>query len=350
MKKFTKKCMAALLSGAMLFGMSVSVFAEDSKTISVTDDASKVEKIWNVAENGLFNDTESFNFTLAYTDADGIGTNATAVPQYEDSDFASKVVTITDTWKTDADNGTSASSEIDYTTLFDGITFSAPGLYHFTLSENVGTNPNISYSDATYYLDVQVVWDDVVAGTLKIGGIVTKNNPDATSTEDGKVSKAAFVNSAADSERLTVSKAVAGNSANKNDEFTFTVELNAATASGTYSTSLENVTVTAGQATTFTLKHGQTFVINNLPIGAEYTIIETDAKNYDKTEVDVNNGEKTENKVAESEIVEGTNTVAYTNTDNAVTPTGIFLQYAPYVLLLGAAVLGCFVFFRRRRA
>lgn len=350
MKKFTKKCMAALLSGLMLFGMSVSVSAADGHTVSVTDTTSKVEKTWNVAENGLFNDEETFEFTLAYTGADAVGTNDTAVPQNADGNFTSKTVTMTDTWKTNANNGKSASSEITYATLFEGITFSAPGLYHFTLSENKGANPNISYSDAVYYIDVQVVRDSVDEDTLKIGGIVTKNKADAESTDAGKVSKAAFVNEAADSKSLTVSKTVAGNSANKNDEFTFTVELDANTASGTYSTNVSNLTVTAGQQATFTLKHGQTFVINNLPIGAKYTITETDAKDYDQTEVAVNSGQKTESKVAESTIVDGTNTVAYTNTDNVATPTGIFLQYAPYILLLGVAILGCFAFFRRRRA
>lgn len=42
-------------------------------------------------------------------------------------------------------------------------------------------------------------------------------------------------------------------------------------------------------------------------------------------------------------------TVNYTNTRNAVSPTGIVMNVAPYVLLVVVAAAGCFVFLRKRR-
>lgn len=46
------------------------------------------------------------------------------------------------------------------------------GNVSFTLSENAGTNPNISYDTATYEIIVQVVWKDNFEG-LKINGVST---------------------------------------------------------------------------------------------------------------------------------------------------------------------------------
>ena len=49
--------------------------------------------------------------------------------------------------------------------------------------------------------------------------------------------------------------------------------------------------MTNGEKTTFTLEHGETFEIKNLPAGADYTVNEIDPKGYDTTNVSVN-GEK----------------------------------------------------------
>ena len=39
----------------------------------------------------------------------------------------------------------------------------------------------------------------------------------------------------------------------------------------------------------------------------------------------------------------------FTNTRNAVSPTGLIMDIAPYVLLVVVAAAGCFVFLRKRR-
>ena len=63
---------------------------------------------------------------------------------------------------------------MSYSTELD---FTAPGLYHFMLRENPGHNPNIAYSDQSYLLDVQVVWETEdngsQTGNLKVSGIAT---------------------------------------------------------------------------------------------------------------------------------------------------------------------------------
>ena len=260
---------------------------------------------------------------------------------------ATKTAQITSAWKTKAAGGASSSETLSYDELFDGIRFTAPGLYHFTLSENPGHNPNIAYSDQLYLLDVQVVWETEDTGSqtgnLKVSGIAT-----TSAATNQKSEGAGFENTEADAESLKITKTVSGSAANKNDEFTFTVVVNG--IDGTYSTNKADVTVTNGEKTTFTLKHGETFEIKNLPAGADYTVKETDSKGYDTTNVSVNGENAVESKSANGTInLDATNTVAYTNIDTVTPPTGVILHFAPVLLAFAAAFGGCLVFFRRKR-
>ena len=71
MKKFTKKLVASMLSTAMLMGMSLNAFAANSQTqgISVngySGPGRQITNTWSVAENGLLNDSETFDFALEY--------------------------------------------------------------------------------------------------------------------------------------------------------------------------------------------------------------------------------------------------------------------------------------------
>ena len=340
MKKFAKKLAAALMAGTLILGMAATSFAAETP-VTVTSD-NELEKTWNVAENGLFNDTEKFEFTLKYDDADKVGTNETATPQYNGGNMTTKSVEIGTTWKTNAEGGTSATASLSYTDLFKGITFSAPGLYHFTLAEVEGTNPNIAYDGSSYTIDVQVVWNEKNDG-LVVETVQTTDNSDKEKTDDGN---AAFVNDAADNSDLTITKTVSGNAANKNDVFTFNVTVSG--IDGTYSTNVDGTTITNGTTTEFTLKHGDRFVIKNLPVGATYTITEEENRAYQTTEI---NGEEVANKTAKGTITIGSDdvTVAYENIATVASATGLFLNFAPFVLIFAVAVAGCFVFFRSRR-
>ena len=72
-----------MLSTAMLMGMSLTAFAANSQTqgISVngySGPGRQITNTWSVAENGLLNDSETFDFALEYTGSDAIGTNASS--------------------------------------------------------------------------------------------------------------------------------------------------------------------------------------------------------------------------------------------------------------------------------
>ena len=89
----------------------------------------------------------------------------------------------------------------------------------------------------------------------------------------------------------------------------------------------------------FTLKHGETASLTNLPYGMTYTVTEDDytAEGYTTT------------KTGDSgTIAADTVTAAFTNTKGGTVDTGVLLDSAPYVVLLLLAAGGAVLFLRRR--
>lgn len=237
-------------------------------------------------------------------------------------------------------DGKTAKGSMNFEELFSGITFSAPGVYIFELKEVPGNNPNIVYDNSVYTVKVQVTWDDVDSGDLKIEAIKIY---DATAA---KKDTAAFNNTPnTNVGTLNVTKIVAGNSANTNDVFTFKVTLGGVT--GTHSATINGVATTPAQNgdNTYTLKHDETLVINNLPVGATYTVTETDAKGYTVTDSQTTTAEN----LAEGAIASGANGVTFTNTKNVQPIMGVFMDVLPYALIVVVAAAACFFFMTRRR-
>lgn len=242
----TKRFFSIVMAALMVLCMTATALATEPVAptpIGIGTDtpgaAQNVTKIWTAASVNQLNDTEVFEFELEYVNADQVGTNPTAVPQYNSADFVSKTVEITHTWQTSATvnpNGSASASNLrGFVSLFSGITFSAPGAYNFTLEEVAGTNPNIVYSNAVFNITVYVAWaldsNGHPTNELAITGIVTNS-----SAGEKQASGPTFTNTAADAANLTVSKNVTGNAANVNDYFEFTVNITGG-ASGTYAIS-----------------------------------------------------------------------------------------------------------------
>ncbi len=119
---------------------------------------------------------------------------------------------------------------------------------------------------------------------------------------------------------LTISKEVTGpvSTGHENDTFKFTVEAKVGETklSGTYSTNSGTVTTvkfTDGKSDEITLKGGESITIQGLPVGTEFTVVETKDDNYTTTISDDSGDDKTDGK---GTIAEGNSdvTVAFTNT------------------------------------
>lgn len=102
----------------------------------------------------------------------------------------------------------------------------------------------------------------------------------------------------------------------------------------------------------FTLAHNERLHVYGLT-NEVYTVDETVA-NADSYVTTIKNGSSDINTENAPDGVTNTfngtdTTIAYTNTREAVSPTGLIMDIAPYALLVVVAAAGCFVFLRKRR-
>ncbi|HES4240098.1 TPA: pilus ancillary protein 1 [Streptococcus pyogenes] len=147
--------------------------------------------------------------------------------------------------------------------------------------------------------------------------------------------------------KLTISKTVTGTIADKKKEFNFEIHLKSSDGqaiSGTYPTNSGELTVTDGKAT-FTLKDGESLIVEGLPSGYSYEITETGASDY---EVSVNGKNAPDGKATKASVKED-ETVAFENRKDLVPPTGLTTDGAIYLWLLLLVPLGLWVWLIGRK-
>lgn len=339
MSRLKKNVVAAALAGSMVIALPGAAFAT-----TVEDNGFTVDKTWKAASNTQLNNTEAFTFQIEFMGADKVGTWE---PTALSTDV--KTRTLTAKWQELANGGDSASAKLAAKDLFEGYEFEAPGVYKFTLTEETGGNPNIVYATNSYNVEVSVAMPDnyPTDTTPVIKKIQVKDG-------ENKADKAAFTNDKKANKSLTVSKKVAGTAANTADEFGY--ELTLGGVQGSYDfvkhtkDGTETGTVTTGteKPFAFTLKHGESIEIKNLPVGAKYTVVETDTA---YTETNVADG-VTGGAEAAGTIKDSGSAVAYTNEKGFAPATGVNSDTMPFVFggLVVVAGAGALLISRKRRA
>lgn len=153
---------------------------------------------------------------------------------------------------------------------------------------------------------------------------------------------------------IRVEKKVAGNAGDRSKEFEFTIKINdKLVKSGTYG----SVTVKEG---TFVLTDGQSVTFDNLKYGDKVVIEESNYKfwgyetGYEAFDSDKKGNGFHNGSVWNVDSLDDVCTVVFTNTKNIATPTGVFTNQLPYLLIFTGAVCGGLWFLleglgRRRR-
>lgn len=350
-----KKILAALLSAVMLLGMTSTALASEER-ITVTDETSTVKTVWTVASEVMFDENETFTLKLSYEGKSPVGTNVLADPMGIVTGTPKQLpVGGTGKW---SGSGKVHQASLTYASLFQGISFTTPGIYSFTLQVQDKGHPNIASSTQSYRLEVPVVWATDGEGNLT-GGLALKDilvYQRGEGQEGAKVENTnlLFEHTPKANGSLTVTKTVKGNAANKEDTFAFTIMITG--VSGTYPASDGTVTAAKGTITkSVSLKHGSSYTLSNLPAGAAYTVTEG-SNDYPGKAYTIDGGQTVvigdgEEAGAKGTVKEGTTTVAFENTKNTLPATGIATDIMPYVLLLGGVILGggAFLVLRRRR-
>lgn len=336
MSRLKKNVVAAALAGSMVIALPGAAFAT-----TVEDNGFAVDKTWTAASNTQLNNTEAFTFEVQFK-------GATPQGSWKPAELSTAPVqrTLTADWKTIAGQGASANARLTAQQLFEGYDFTAPGTYNFTVKEIAGSNPNILYDGTEYNVEVVVSMPDnyPASSTPVIREIKAK------AANGDKADKAAFANTAEASYPLTVSKKVAGTAANTADVFSYTLTLEGVEGSYDFVKGAEAGTVTAGEPFKFTLKHGESIEIKNLPEGATYTVTEANTA-YDENFA-VDDDEAQAGAVAAGTIKAGGSKVAYTNEKGFAPATGVNSDTMPFVFggLVVVAGAGALLISRKRRA
>lgn len=364
------------VAGAMLTALAMPAYADSNLSggaVNNDDNSPLAEIVFtkNLVEPA---DVETPNVTFTF--------NLTGVAP----DPAGETVTDTSTMEVSVSSGVDHGSLTDVTVIFDkdsvktgsteglnatktvsedvtlaltddhGFTFSAPGVYKYELTEE----PVDGYttSDPYYvYLYVERIEGGQADQYVITGATLSaaKENSDKKNNitnyylvgEDGTVTP----------NTLTIDNDVTGEMGNKSNPFSFEITITAKNSDVNRNYAVSGATVKNNNDGTYTIAgtmtDGQSIVINGLISGDTYKINQKDA-NADgyNTSITFAGLENDDTFVNNSTVVtfDATNadTIHYTNTRNAIAPTGLVMNVAPYVLLVLVAAGAGYVFLRKR--
>lgn len=344
-KKFSTKLMTAMMAGTLAIGMlSMSAFAESTvnencspvtnitvnKTVKTDGHTYAPNTTFNfIVENG---GTDTFEKNTVYAGVPGglvAGTGAKFSPTKQGMNTVSSSYSATGTLKTDVSK------------------FTRAGIYHYLVKEAANSYEGVQIDTTVYDVYVYVYANE--NGSLYVGDVA------AIKLINGKKTKSDLKfenNYGADQNDSThdivIKKIITGNQAKKDDTFTVTVTVNGASGEmykvvldeGKAGTRTESIT--SGTSKDFMVTNDTTIHIYGLTASDTVTVVEKDnTLGYSASYSVV---KKSDNSaVSKKKINEGINVTndgskaEVTNTKNVTSPTGIVMNYGPYMLMVALA-------------
>jgi pilin isopeptide linkage protein len=398
MKKLAAMAAAGVLSAGMILPMGTAFAATTYTPVAGT---STTFKKFLVVESDADIPNTTFNFSIAPGTAQaagqgtmevlaGVGTPTIAANQatFAPSDATNATVQSGDIDVAKSGNfdpSTQKYASKNVTIDFSSVSFPEPGVYRYIVTESSATAAQTAAgiscdTDADRTLDVYVTDDGT--GTLVVSGYVMHDGTGtiAAGTDMGSADVATaaaalqdktdgFTNKS-ESNKLTISKSVAGNQASRDKYFAITVHLANLGAQNTFPVDITDADATSGAAkaggtisanagqtnptsissaadgtaeVTFYLQHGQNVDISGLPKDATYYVTEN-AEDYKSAAAT-----GCENGTQAAPITMSTDKAAgFLNTRDGIIPTGILFPIVGGVLIAGGAGAG-FIANRRRK-
>lgn len=347
-----KKIFAGVLAAAMMLTVgATAAFATNTTESMIVADGNGVAnftltKKLMVAE-GTAPQKMTFDFTVSghVADADKgakagtVGGEFTTQPSVTFEKTGNEQFTV---------NTYSQDFSIDLVKLL-GDNYNKVGKYAYTISENETKIPGITKDAHTYEMIVTVVNKKNTDLDNNTGYGYYVGMYDA----DGNKVPAEFTNTY-NSYPLEVKKTVQGNFGDLGDTFTFYITLggadgkdnNYASAAVTVSDAANAAngktwTIGGGQQTV-TLKHGQTIIVSNLPVGVTYTVTEKKTNDDGTAWVYDTTGEAVAiNDVLPSITANNNeNKVEIVNKHEGTPDMGVVLDNAPYIAMLAIVAIG----------
>ena len=159
---------------------------------------------------------------------------------------------------------------------------------------------------------------------------------------------------------LTISKDIQGNMGYRKQYFTFTVKLSRAVPGTVYDVDVNSagtgnptqlIADASGNVTaSYSLTDNESITIRGITSSTTYQVSENSLDYYPQYAIDGGTAVQSEGMATDSALGEADHTVAFTNTRESVTPTGIVTDLLPYAVLLLAGIIGGAVIIRRKKA
>jgi hypothetical protein len=377
--KMFKKLLAALLSTTMVASMafipSMADDADDAEIKTVTFDK------YYISEKGEVLPDETFTFTMVPATVPQVN-NATP----KTADGLEIVSGIALTQSTVTLNFDSSNADIEKTTMdgnyaekltgsfsLEGIEWGTePKVYRYTVSETQGDSDTIDYSTDVYTVDVYT--NNEGKAVYALCGEIDETTQLMNTDESSK--KLLVFKNTSSSDILKIEKKVTGALGSKTTQFDFSIlipvggeDINLKSgdtftgkftrASGSSKAAETEITIVVGTEKKFTLADGESLEIEGVPEGMIYIVKEDATTSADYTTSIVGtttqmvNGKEQQvtakvddgktfdarSDAQDMKIVDGGNSVVFTN-DKDTTPTGLVLEYAPYLMGMLIVVIG----------
>ena len=404
-KQLTKTILASAMALALVAGYGVSVSATGLQTggagnAPLAPVAAVMQKKLEIPP-GLPVPNVTFTYDFAFDSFNGDTTPRTDVDITSvTAAFAPGDTVDTSLATIAAHDGHGVATQNTTSILAGAPTYTSAGAYVYIVTENATTSPAILtdgqisvMSQARYEMTVFV--ENETDGTGKItGGVYVKAIGYKINRNDAGVGVAPtktdpiFINRYEATTDLEISKTVFGISADVEQEFTYdlvltkindiaTVDNYGATLNGAPQVNFISFPADTNTVTkTFTLKHDDKLVIENLPAGTTYTITERATPAYlPNVNVTINGGTSVGSAsplAPNAAMTVGTggntgvavldtgaiilgidsNEINWLNTRTDISPTGILINNLPYILLIVVAIGGFagYIVSKRRKA
>ncbi|MBQ8200169.1 MAG: hypothetical protein IJZ74_00200 [Clostridia bacterium] len=317
-----KKFLAILLSIMMLLGMTAAM-AEEGGEEQTPVQTTAIEKVYT----GMLPVGDTLTFTIECVETVGVASDTPYVTLGAATENGTYEYTVTES----DDLTNSIALNVTYPETY--------GTYTYKITETSTGNTNVTAVKDTVYLQVYNLKDSGKGCTV-VGA------PDATDTTKNDTFENAYAVGS-----VEVTKKITGNAANYTDTFPATITLTSDKpltgaalqwdgADITYtlvpdSTYKYSIAVTLGGA------EESTKTLTGVPVGVTVEIAEDEASlNGYTANVTGNGAAVAADAAAKLEV---------TNEKSTDIPTGVYMDYIPYVLLLAVAVAGLAGFVVKRR-
>ncbi|MEE1274855.1 MAG: FctA domain-containing protein [Olegusella sp.] len=338
--KFGKKSVGAVAAGLSLV-MALSPVAAFGATAEYTVNNGVTKKLETNAGSTV---SEQFAFTATPVQLNQNAANATAT--VATTEYGNATITTT---------ALSAASDETETTATYGIvlpTLPHAGVYAWKVAETAGSTTGMVYDTETYTLIATVSNADDTHTTEWVSDVKLVKDGTTSTTNDAskKVTTATFTNTYTEktndgeNKPLVVTKTVTGAQGDKTKLFDFTVNFTAPsnvpdgwtvksiTATAKPGTTVSNLTQNDDGSWTFKAADAGSVTFDNVVVGTTYKVTETESGQAGYTTT----GEvKNDTVLAET----GAN-VTVTNAKNDTVVTGLIVNNAPFIVMIGVAAAG----------